>query len=285
MKLSDRYMLTVVTNKSPKATRSDRKATQAIAEDVAAHGGKGGDVGRGIIELYSKGSINSVMTHYHAFNTYHQAVTCEYIGGRGAPRLLSVHRHKDHSDRFYNAKLAFEQAKSQWLKEYEIEVAKARERLGDYFNPADYPSMEAIAHCWDFSCKYMPIADPSAFELGAFSEEQAKALEQQLNDAANRAASEATAEYRQRLKKALDKVASQLRDGKRLHGSLLTNLQALVRADLNVTDDPDIDSALNDAKLVAEPAIAQALADREDHSKNAAASEAEKISRKLSGLS
>lgn len=288
MKISDRYLLTVVSNKAPKASRTNVKARTAIADSVRKAGGQFADdrdIGRGVIELYSKGSINQVMTNYHSFNTYHQSVTCEYIGGRGAPRLLSIHKQKEHSDRFYSAKLAFEQSMAQWIKEYSDEVEKARARLGDYFDEADYPAPEAIKHFWQFTCQYMPIADPSAFELGQFSKEQSDALEAQLNDAVNRAAKSATQEYRDRLTKALSHTAGQLRNGKRLHGSLLTNLQTLINADLNVIQDNDLDTILTSVEVTkAQVDVGVALDSKNQVDKNMAADRIDSVNKKLAGL-
>jgi len=288
MQISDRYLLTVVSNKAPKASRTKREARSAIADSVRNAGGKfldDRDIGRGVIELYSKGSINQVMTNYHSFNTYHQSVTCEYIGGRGAPRLLSIHKQKEHSDRFYSAKLAFEQAMQEWVKQYADEVEKARARLGDYFDQADYPDAATIHAYWQFTCQYMPIADPSAFELGAFSKEQSDALEAQLNAAVSRAAQSATQEYRDRLTKALAHTAKQLRDGKRLHGSLLTNLQTLIQADLNVIQDKGLADILgSDDVQSAQDKVAIALRSKEQVHKDVAANEVDAVHRKLAGL-
>lgn len=288
MSIQDSYLLVTVTNKAPKSSRTNKQARHAIAKDVRKSGGHFADdseIGKGVIELYSKGSINSVMTHYHAFNTYHQSVTCEYIGGRGAPRLLSILRQADHSERFHSALMAFEQAKQQWLQDYTREVDQARTRLGEYFDETDYPPASQVSDYWQFTCNYMPIAEPEAFELGAFTEDQRRNLQAELSAAVDRASNKATKEYRERLQGALAHVAKQLRDGKRLHGSLLTNLQTLSEADLNVAADPAIAEAVADIKTDVQPRVAQALADKEDSSKQHAARAADAISKKLAGLS
>jgi plasmid stabilization system protein ParE len=131
----------------------------------------------------------------------------------------------------------------------------------------------------------MPIADPSAFELGAFTEEQSEELEEQLSKATARAAENATREYRDRLRDSVQHLASKLRGGKgtRLHGSLLTNLEELLDADLNVTADPDLQQVIEDAKASTSQ-IERAVRTREDCYKNQAASTAEAIDKKLAAL-
>lgn len=291
MKLSDRYLLTSVSHKAPKARKTSVRGREAMAKDARNSGASFMDsreLGGAYVELYSPGSIKSVMTHFHAFNTYHQAVTCEYIGGRGAPRLLSVHKQTDHSDKFHEAVLAWQQAKQQWIAEYAEEREKARQRLGDYFEEADYPSPEAIADYWQFRCTYMPIADPTAFELGAFSEEQREILEKQLHAASERAAREATNEYRKRLKKALSHLSHQMRHGKRLHQSLLDNVLNLADSNLNVAGDPDLDAVAETIrqhealKNYGNAAIANP---KEQAVRDHTAAMAEQINRKLAGLS
>ena len=130
----------------------------------------------------------------------------------------------------------------------------------------------------------MPIADPRAFELGSFTEEQAEKLQEQLADAAERAAGKATDEYRERLRAALNHTAHQLRNGKRLHGSLLSNLRLLLKADLNVADHPELAEILENAESL-EPAVEQALTDPSDQeTRDKAANSAETIDRRLAGL-
>jgi plasmid stabilization system protein ParE len=285
LKLTDRFLLATISFAAPKASRTISTGS-AIANDVRKTGSISAtdrEIGYDVLKLYSKGSMNQVMTHYHALNTYHQAVTCEYIGGRGAPRLLSIQKQKEHSDKFYAAKLAFEQAKITWLKDYADEIEKAKDRLGDYFVPADYPSPDVIGSSWAFTCQYMPIADPSAFQLGAFSEEQAKDLQKQLTAAVEKAAADATEGYCEKLRDAFKKAADQLRNGKRLHGSLLTNLQRLTNADLNVTEHAQLAAVLGEAEKV-EKAIETALVSREDIDKNIAADKADSMHRKLAGI-
>ncbi len=286
MRLEDRYLLTVIKHRAPKARRTNRRASEAIADDVRQNGGKAAeakDIGAGIINLYSADSLRSVVTHYHSFNTYHEAVTCEYIGGRGAPKLISIRKQSEHSERFFESYVAWVQARDQWIANYADEVKKARRRLGDYFDERDYPHPEQIAEYWEFSNQYMPIANAEAFELGSFSEEQRNTLEAQLNRAVNKAAREATSEYRKRLQECLGHVANQLRHGKRLHTSLLTNLQNLADADLNAEGREDIAKAVDTIKQT-EPAIERALVTRDDSDKDKAAAKIEKVASKLAGL-
>ncbi len=283
--LTDKYMTVKVTHAAPKASKVNRRASDAIANDVVNHGGSGSaqDIGKGVLNLYSPGSIRSVVTHFHSFNTYHEAVTCEYLGGRGSPKLLSIHKHKDHSNRYYESYLAWTQARDQWLREYVNEVNDARARLGEYFDENDYPHPDQIAERWQFSCIYMPIPDPSGFEMGQFIESERQELENKLQAAVDRAASKATAEYRERLQTALDHAANQLRNGKRLHGSLLTNLQDIADADLNATGNQELNIAVQEIKQ-AENDVGTALRTREQADRDIAAADLERINKKLAGL-
>lgn len=286
MQIQDRYMLSILTAKAPKASRSDKKARAAIVKDMVA---KGADpalaekIAKGVIDLYPTGEINSVMTHYHSFNAYHGAVTVEYLGGKGAPRLLSIHKQREHSDRFYNAKLAFEQAKQSFVSRYADMIEKMQVTYGEYFDISDYPPTDRIADHFQFEVQYMPVADPTAFELGQFAEDQRKELTDQLNRAVARAADKATREYVKRLREQLQHVSGQLRHGKRLHGSLLSNLTDLLDANLNVTDSPELAEVLANSKDAVN-SVATALESKESIDKDIAARRAEEIDRKLAGI-
>jgi hypothetical protein len=279
-------MLATLTQKAPKASRSDKRAKAAIVDDMVAKGADretAENIAKGIIDLYPTGAINSVMTNYHSFNAYHGAVTVEYLGGKGAPRLLSIHKQQEHSDRFHTAKLAFEQAKASFVGRYESMVEEMRLKWGQYFDPSDYPAPGAIANHFRMEMQYMPIADPTAFELGQFAEDQRQDLERQMSKAMERAAEKATKQYIARLREQLGHVSDQLRHGKRLHGTLLTNLQDLLGAELNVTAKPELDAVLTGTNDAAN-SVAAALESKEQIDRDTAAQKIESIDRKLAGI-
>jgi hypothetical protein len=287
MSLINRYLLARVTHKCPKATRTSRTAQKLIAEDARDSGAKFAEdkeVGRGIVELYEPGSLRYVNNPFHGFYTYHDRVTSEYIGK--GPKLLSIQEQPRHAERFYSAKLEFQRRADEWCKDYAAAREKNARRLGKYFRESDYPSPEVIHSYWQFDCSYQPIGDPASFELGAYMEEQRKALQAQLKAASDRAAKKATETYRQDLIQALDTLAQKMRGGKgtRLSDSLLLNLQELVRADLNASDSPELTAALADIDAVSQTGKI-ALSDKKNqHARDRAALTAESMAAKLKGL-
>ena len=165
-----------------------------------------------------------------------------------------------------------------------LQIIEANSGTG-YFNATDYPAVADIADSFVFDVQYMPLADPSAFELGAYTEQQRKQLQSNLTDATEKAAADATREYRDRLRKALKHAAEKMRGGKgtRLHGSVLTNLQELIDAGLNVSADPELQEIVDNI-APATAAIERAVNSRDSFDKHEAASQAEKIDRKLAGI-
>jgi translation initiation factor 2B subunit (eIF-2B alpha/beta/delta family) len=162
-------------------------------------------------------------------------------------------------------------------------IEKMQVTYGEYFDISDYPPTDRIADHFQFEVQYMPVADPTAFELGQFAEDQRKELTDQLNRAVARAADKATREYVKRLREQLQHVSGQLRHGKRLHGSLLSNLTDLLDANLNVTDSPELADVLANSKDAVN-SVATALESKESIDKDIAARRAEEIDRKLAGI-
>jgi len=287
-KLQDRYLLVSLNSRQPAVTKKSDKAKAAAVKDMLT---KGVDavtadkIAKAQIELWPNKEISDVMTPYHSFNTYHRRVTIDYLPGKGMPKLLSIHKQQEHSDKFYALKLAHEQCKADFIGRYSKIMESIESHCGEYFDPANYPSKDAVANAFEFSVQYMPLADPSAFELGAFTVEQSTELKKQLNATVQKAADNATREYRDRLRDSVQHIASKLRGGKgtRLHGSLLTNLEELLDADLNVSADPELQTVIDSVKLDTST-IKRAIRTRCDSDKGIAANKAEAIDRKLAAL-
>jgi len=70
-----------------------------------------------------------------------------------------------------------------------------------------------------------------------------------------------------------------------LHGSLLTNLQTLINADLNVIQDNDLDTILTSVEVTkAQVDVGVALDSKNQVDKNMAADRIDSVNKKLAGL-
>ncbi len=288
-RLSDSFMLVQLTAKQPKVTAKSEKARQAAINKMVRDGMSPEVAQRAAkaqIDLWPDGELRDVMRPKHSFDTYHRRVTIPYLrGGKGMPMLLSVKKHEQHSQRYFESRLAFQQGMAQFVSRYADTYERLQLEFGDWFEPDNYPHPDRVADSFGFKVTYLPVADPAAFELGAFTEEQADQLEKQLQREVDRAANQATREYRDRISDALSNLSAKLSGGKgtRLHGALVDNLKEILTAELNVAGNAALDQLIAESDAAVK-AIERAVETREDVDKNAAADKANELNQKLKML-
>lgn len=290
--VADRFVLINSESKFPAATKQSAKAKQAMVDDMVAKGAiraVAEKQAHGYLTLFPDGELKALKTPYYAFDTYLRRVTIKWLGGKGAARLLSI-KQLDKMERAFNeAQLKIIPLWHDFKANYASKLERLERDGGDYFDISAYPDVNSLDYYFRFELTVQPIANPDAFDMGALSTEQAATLKQRLSDAMSQAADDATKDYAKKLVDQLQAISKGMQlekvDGKytRFSAGSLSKLEELIEADLNVSGDSKLTSALCDVKNVVH-ATKQAIRSNRDSDKTSAASTAAQAASKLAGM-
>ena len=202
---------------------------------------KAGTFTKSLLSSEALASINAVA---NSARTYHTRLTLPW--GATESRLLPASLYIDYSTEMSGLKAQFEQEVSKFLAEYDNHINTAMATLGGLFKSTDYPDKESIESKFRFAVSILPIADPSSagnVAIGQYTED--------LKDMV-------TKEIDENLKGVVASIWIRLRDvvysmsqtlaveSKVFRNSLVSNIVETVKLckDLNITNDADIDNAL-----------------------------------------
>lgn len=136
-----------------------------------------------------------------------------------------------------------------FLDTYDWEVTQARLKLGDLFDPQDYPSRDTVADKFRFRFTAMPLPDVGDWRLD-IGNDAAVAMREQYEKFYGEQLADAMKDVWQRAHKALTSMSERLdyadEDTKKVfRDTLVSNVQEVVTllADMNVTNDPTMTSA------------------------------------------
>jgi len=290
--VADKYVLISLESKFPPATKQSAKAKQAMVDDMVSKGATremAESQAHGYLGLFPDGELKAIKTPYYAFDTYLRRVTIKWIGGKGSARLLSI-TQLDKLERSFNAaQLKVLPLWQEFKNDYAAKLQKLERNGGDYFDISAYPDINSLDNYFKFDLTVQPIADPTAFDMGGLSGDQAETLKKRLSDAIAVAAKDATEDYARKLIVELNAVTKGFALGKvdgkhtRFSASTLDKLKELVAADLNVADSHELNMALLDVKDTIREAE-KAVKGQRESDKYAAASTAQQAASKLAGL-
>jgi hypothetical protein len=290
--VADKYVLVSLESKFPPATKQSAKAKAAMVADMVAKGAtpeQAEKQAHGHLGLFPDGELKDIKTPFYAFDTYLRRVTIRWLGGNGAARLLSIKKLDALESKFNESQLKVLPLWEAFKASYPAKLAQLEAGGGDYFDITAYPSVDMLDRYFKFELTVQPIADPDAFTMGGLTEKQAADMKQRLADAMTQAAADASREYAKKLVEQLDKISrgmvAQKVDGKhtRYSPASLRNLQDLIEADLNISQDQNMAAALTDVKRAATDAE-NAIKSKRESDKYAAASSASQAAKKLAGL-
>jgi hypothetical protein len=242
--LATRAMLASVRISVWTARKVDKKVTaETNAANYAA-----ADAGRYNKALLAKDALASVTAAASAARLAHYSVTLPWMDD-GA-RILPAAAFDKYTADLRAIRFQFETAVAEFVSNYANYVADARRRLGDMYNPDEYPEPAHIEAKFKFETRILPMPDATDFrvDLGDSVAAQIRAdiardthlaLETAQRDVWNRIAGvvghmvEKLAEYKPATRKG-DKVTGIFRD------SLVENVRELVAIlpALNLTADP-----------------------------------------------
>lgn len=203
----------------------------------------------------------------------HYAMTTPW-GYSGLAVMTTEQLHSRYLKAMSEYKAEFWRMVQAFLSSYEWEVQQAQLKLGDLFNPDDYPTVDALRSKFDFRLNYMPLvpanAGSGAWMLG-IEDEAREHLEQSYKKFYESQMTRAMGSIWERVYDAVAKMCDKLNykdtdaDKPRLFESLVTNVIDLVglMESCNITKDPAMTDAARRLRMALEGVTKDALKDDE----------------------
>src|SRR4051812_44416944 len=124
-----------------------RKVDRRVTRDVHDRAGAADDAGRYNKLLLAKEALAEVTSLVSEARAFHYARTQPWLdeGGRVLPAALFT----DYASKLRDIRSRFEVAVDRFCAGYDLYVGEAARRLGDMFDPADYPPVGTIRRRFD----------------------------------------------------------------------------------------------------------------------------------------
>jgi hypothetical protein len=240
------------------------------------------------IKLFPDGELADIKKPYHKFDTLMRNNTIGWMGT--GQQLCSIHNVDKLETAFADAQLAMLPLIDKFVENYAATLDRL-ERQGGFFNRADYPSVETIRERFRFELTFYPIQNPSDFNIGGLSSEQAERLKQRLAESIEQATVEATEAYARKMlaemRNLRDRTAGE--KGTRFSADSWANkLEAFCNSQLNATGSPELAEAIDTMKAAATSVKNYQDAGGLEHAKESAKAEthrlADRAARKLAAF-
>lgn len=203
--IASRAMLADLTIKQWGASTADRKASATVysAHNTDPHAGR---FNKRLLPQ-QPAALALVRSIQNAAGIAHRRLTLPWHDGghRILPRAM-FHAYSEEM-RTYREKL--DAAVQEFVAEYPRIVTDASKRLGDLFDPSDYPSANDIAHRFAMHVQFMPLPTGDDFRIALDAEEQTRLRAAYETDVAELLDAARRDTY-QRVQDALDTFATRL---------------------------------------------------------------------------
>jgi hypothetical protein len=244
-KLSERAMLATLHISAWSGMAIDQEVTDATNEDFKA----AKDAGRYNKRLVATKFLQGISSAHSNARKVHRLLTLPWEDD--GTRVLATAGYITYTSKMKECRLKAE-AEVKLLKgERDNIIRDGKIRLGDMFNPDDYPDIDEMIDKFDFDVEIKNMPDSGDFRA-QLSDEHTKAIVKDIERRSNQRLEKAMNDIFLRVEDAVQKMSEKLRDyqpakdGKKADGvirdSLVYNINEL--ADflplLNVTNDPRI---------------------------------------------
>lgn len=148
----------------------------------------------------------------------------------------------------------YDRAVNAFLAEYPAHVEQARQDLNGLFDPADYPTVDALRGKFKATLKTFPMPDSQDFRV-SLSSEAVSLIRESIEESVKSACEDASRDAWTRVGKALaamqERLTERLKDPKTVYrDTLFSNIAELVEIlpALNITEDPALTKIAADIK-------------------------------------
>ena len=221
---------------------SGHRLDKAASDAFAAEHGAQSDAGRYNKHLVPKEYLDPITKIGTEIRGYIKTHTVPWRDN--GDRLLSRKSYEQFMQGLATLKQRHADAVEHFLT---VDYPKARDqaefRMGDLFNPADYPPAGELRHRFYVELDIDTVTEAGDIRVGLSEQERAEVaqqIERNMEVRVNRAVHDVW----HRLASVVERYARQMREGKRLHKSLTENVHEIVELlpALNILDDPDLEA-------------------------------------------
>ena len=283
--IAEKCMLVQVRKFGWTASIKDTGITGEVEESKGAERGTGGYYK----QLFQKSqTLDALQKNRSALTKYHETVTAPWLS-RGM-RIMMNRRFDEYRTRINEYKTQDQELVDLLIKNWDRYVEQDKVRLGNTFNPADYPTPERVRNQFHIQVRFfsVPVAGDFRCELAAEDLKEVRdGIEQEVEEGIQFAMKDTNERIVTALTHWIDKLTDP-EEGKknRLYKSMTDGMAelALILPTLNITGDPEMDRMAKELqqKLVARYKIDDLKEDAELRAE--AKDEAEKILSNMAGF-
>lgn len=267
--LSNRAMLCTLSIKQWSGRKLDKKVTAK----VNAEAGAAQDAGRYNKSLIAKDALATIAQIVGKARADHVFISLPWM--QDGSRIMPADAFSSYTARMQSHREAFEAAVAEFVANYDSYVSEARDRLGDMFDPAEYPAPHEVAGKFDWSINVFPLPDASDFRVD-LGDAKTAAIRAQIETTMNAAMKDAMQDAWARLHKVVKAMSDKLRDFKPataehkasgvFRDSLVQNVRDLVEVlpMLNVAGDAALAAKIDEARAKLTTTDAKTLRDDPD---------------------
>jgi hypothetical protein len=214
--------------------RLDKAATANVTRDAGAES----DAARVNKHLIAKTALKDVTSASYAVRTHFYSRTLPWKdnGDRVISRKAFAEFIAEH-ERLVG--VFNEQVQHFAYEVYPAEVARASFRMGELFDPDDYPSSAEVARRFHAGMDIDPVSEASDFRV-EMDEKHAQRIRDQIEKATEERLARAMASVWEQITTVLQNYITRTKAGTGIRVELVNNLREIVEImpELNITDDP-----------------------------------------------
>lgn len=167
-----------------------------------------------------------------------------------ATRLLPVSMFDDFTEGVNVHFLALKEAKNNVIEDFEDCQDREKARLGDMFNPTDFPSVRSVADKFQHSMDFWPIPSAGDWRVD-LDKERMSEMEASTKQMVTDRLEAAMGDLWQRTYEQLERLHKNLSKDSRYYDSFVENLRDLVDIlpDMNLMEDPRLTKLAEDLRL------------------------------------
>jgi hypothetical protein len=245
--LSSRAMVVSLSISQWSAQRLDRSVTEEVTQQKNA-AKDAGNFNKHLLPKEALGGINKIVS---ATRDDFLQRTLPWMND--GSRIMRAEAFMAHSAWFQGQKTKFFEAVEEFLTKYPAYTADAQRRMGDMFDPTDFPLVRDLRARFDMRMRIMPAPSAEDFRV-QMSEHQAAAIRSEIEASITSAAEAAVKNVYERIHEVCSRMVERLTayrpsqgKGDRAEGtfrdSLVLNVRDLcgIMPALNITGSPDLD--------------------------------------------
>lgn len=229
------------------ANKLDKRITESV---LIANGATTADAGQFRKNLMAGSTLRKDIADFAAScRLWHNTMTMPWAD-RG-PRLLPTSLFLDYKAEANKRKAQFNHMVTHFIREYpQLEVI-AKQNLGAFYDPNDYPTVREVEDKFGFRLVFTPLAETGDFRLDVAKEELDE-LRRQYDESINARVTEAMKSQWTKLHELLSRMSEKLTEPegeeeikRRWHDTFITNAHEMcaMLTHLNITKDPELEQA------------------------------------------